>query len=71
MADDVKVVRQTTETIFDDNGKPLEQVRVEFKVGDNGPFYKRFPVDGFNGLQVRDALETFAREVRTLKGPAV
>ena len=68
MADDVKVVRQSTETVFDDNGKPLEQIRVEFKVGDSGPFYKRFPVDGFNGLAVRDQLEQFARELRTVKG---
>lgn len=69
MADDVRVIRQTTETFFDpDTGKPTEQIRVEFKVGDNGPFYRRFPVETFNGLAVRQALDDFARELRTVKG---
>jgi len=68
MPDDVRVIRQTTETVFTDDGKPQEQIRVEFKVGDNGPFYRRFPVEGFNGYQVKAALEDFARELRNVKG---
>lgn len=67
MADDVRVIRQTTEQLFDETGKPVENIRVEFKVGDDGPFYRRFPVAGFNGFDVVAKLEEFARELRTVK----
>ena len=68
MAEDVRVIRQTTETVFDDNGKPAEKIRVEFKVGESGPFYLRFPAENFNGLNARQQIDAFARELRNVKG---
>lgn len=68
MAEDVKVTRQSEETVFDDNGKATQSVRVEFRVGADGPFVRHFPKDGFQAFQVKTALEDFARELRNVRG---
>ena len=67
MAGEVKVTRTSEETTFDDAGKMLPMVRVEFKVGDDGPFIKHFPKEGFSGLSVKSQLEDFARELVTFR----
>jgi hypothetical protein len=67
MAEDVRVIRTSEESTFDEAGKLVPMVRVEFKVGTDGPFMKHFPREGFTGFQVKTALEDFARELRTLR----
>lgn len=68
MPDDVKVTRTSEDTQFDENNKPVPVVRVEFKVGTDGPFVRNFPKDGFSGFNVKQQLEDFARELRTVRG---
>lgn len=68
MGNGILVTKTDTETTFNDRNEPVENIRVAFKVDDDGPFYKRFPKDGFNGSAAMIELETFARELRALKG---
>ena len=67
MADDIVVVRTSEESTFDDVGRLVPKIRVEFKVGPDGPFIKYFPREGFTGTQTKLELEAFARELRTLR----
>lgn len=66
MADDIKVLKVDEETRFTDLGKPDTQMRVMFKVGDHGPFFLRFPTEGFSAYAVKQRLETFARDLHDL-----
>lgn len=68
MADEVKVIRTSEETQFDDGGKVRPTIRVEFKVGADGPFIRHFDKEGFTGYAVKAALEDFARELRAVRG---
>lgn len=68
MADDVKVLKIDEETAFLDGGKLEQRMRVQFKVGEHGPFFRSFPKEGFSGGAAKLALEDYAREVRALKG---
>jgi hypothetical protein len=43
-------------------------MRVQYKVGDHGPFFRTFPKEGFTGTAAKLALEEYAREVRALNG---
>mgnify|MGYP001617187512 FL=1 len=67
MADDIKIIKQDEELLFGDNGKLVEQVRVSFKVGDDGPFLQRFPKAGYSAGTVKMALEAFAHELRQVR----
>jgi hypothetical protein len=42
MADEVKVLKIDEETAFTDDGKLEQRMRVQFKVGNHGPFFGRF-----------------------------
>ncbi|MCA1834337.1 MAG: hypothetical protein LC750_16705 [Actinobacteria bacterium] len=68
MPENVTIVRVSEETNFDDNGKPVAQVRVAFKVGQDGPFYKVYDRGAFSSDHARRDLDEFARELRTLRG---
>lgn len=63
----ISITKTDTETTFNERNEPVEQIRVAFKVDDDGPFYRRFPKDGFTGAVAKLALEDFARELRALK----
>jgi len=65
--DDLRIIKQDTETTFNDRSEPVESIRVTFMVGKDGPFIKRFPREGFTGVTAKIELETFAREVRALR----
>lgn len=66
LSSDIKIFRQTEDQRVTDNGQSFEAIiRVEFKVGEHGPFVEKFPKTEFNAA-VRDArLEDFAREIRS------
>lgn len=67
MPDSIRIVKQDTETTFNERSEPVEYIRVIFHVDSDGPFTHRFPKDGFSGVTAKLALETFAREVRALR----
>jgi hypothetical protein len=64
----IVITNQETFTRIDPRGRPYDEIRVSFTVDDFGPFYQHFPAVGFTAFAARQALETFAREVRTLHG---
>ncbi len=67
MASDITIVRQDEETKFGDDGKIVEQIRITFKVGSDGPFVRRFDKDTFTATAARLKLEEFARELRQMR----
>jgi len=64
----VRVVKTEDEHTFDADGKLQEKVRVTFRVGDDGPFVRRFDKATFEAYAVRAALDAFASQLRTLRG---
>lgn len=68
MENGIQVLRQDTETTFDDRDLPVERVRITFKVDGFGPFIERFDKATFSGVLVRQRLEAFAQEVRVVRG---
>lgn len=64
MADGVRIVKQDTETRFNDRNEPVETIRVQFMVDSDGPFFLRFPRDGYSGVSAKIAIDNFAREIR-------
>jgi hypothetical protein len=68
MADEVVIVRQVGESGFDRDGRVRDEIRVEFRVGDDGPFAKRFPAESFDGAAVRRELDEFARQLKATRG---
>lgn len=63
LTDGVRIVRQLEDARFSQDGKHIAIIRVEFMVGDHGPFVERFPKDGFTAATRDDKLNTFAREI--------
>jgi hypothetical protein len=47
-------------------GKLTPMLRVEFTVGEHGPFSQEFPRATFNPVVARTALEEFARQLQQL-----
>ena len=60
------ITRMTEEPLFE-NGKAASKILVEFKVGTDGPFFERFPKEGFNGGLVQTKLTQFAAELTRLR----
>lgn len=63
LTDGVRITRQLEDARFSTDGKMSAIIRVEFMVGDHGPFVERFPKDGFTGQSRDDRLNAFAREI--------
>ena len=68
MPDSYRVLRQTTNIAYNERNDPIESIRVEVKVGDDGPFFLTFLKDGFNAFDAQQKLEAFAQQVKKLKG---
>lgn len=68
MADDVRIIRTYEDHLFDADNKPQAVIAVQFKIGDDGPFVRTFPKEGFTGFTVKQQLEDFAREIRASRG---
>jgi len=65
-AEEVRITR-ITETIGRlEAGKLTPMLRVEFTVGEHGPFSQEFPRATFNPVVARTALEEFARQLQQL-----
>lgn len=52
---------------FTDRGRPEPVMRVEFFVGEDGPFYHTFPRATFEPASARTELERFARQLSDLR----
>jgi hypothetical protein len=68
MPDDLRIIKTTEEYLPADGGKFIKHVRVSYKVGDDGPFTRDFPADGFNPATARVVLEQHARDIKALRG---
>jgi len=63
----IKVIRVIDEQTIDaNNGKPVQQVRVDFMVGNHGPFIERFPKETFDPSIVNAKLADFKSKLDTL-----
>lgn len=68
MPDDYRITRQTEETIFDAAGKLERRIRVEFMVGEDGPFSRTFDKEGFSAITAKPQIDAFVRELRAMRG---
>jgi hypothetical protein len=64
--DDVKILKTDEEVVFGDNGQVETKMRVAFKVGVHGPFYRRFPKEAFDPVDARRQIDEFARGLDAL-----
>jgi hypothetical protein len=64
----IVITQQKSVSLLSPQGKLTAYIEVMFTVDGDGPFVKTFPSEGFTGFAARTELETFAREVRTLRG---
>ena len=64
---DYVIVRVTEEPNLK-NGEATADMRVEFTVGKDGPFYERFPKADFNPGAVGLRLGQFARDLAQMRG---
>lgn len=64
--DEPTILRIDEEVTFSDTGKPIERMRVQWKLGDHGPFFTRFPKENFSGSGARLELDRLANEIRQL-----
>ena len=62
---DIKVTRQIEDRRIGEHDDIVSIIRVEFKVGNHGPFVERFPKETYSAQVRDDKLNAFAREVRT------
>lgn len=67
MPDGIRIIKQETDFDYDEQSRPVEVVRVTFKIDADGPFTKKFPREGFTAIAARAALEAFAAEIRSLR----
>jgi hypothetical protein len=61
---DITIVRVAEDVRWTDKGQNQPIIRVEFKVGDHGPFTERIPKADYTAAKRDDCLNKFAREVR-------
>lgn len=66
MDDKPTILRTDEEVTFSDTGKPVERMRVMWKLGEHGPFYTRFDKLTFNGVNAKMEIDRLANEVRAL-----
>jgi hypothetical protein len=59
----VKISRIVEEVFPDATGKLARMLRVEFMVGEHGPFTERFPAEMTTGAQIRQKLDQFAQQI--------
>jgi len=62
----IRITQMREEAGLGERNQVLRQVRVEFMVGEQGPFVEHFPRAGFEAGKARTKLEEFARELEQL-----
>ncbi len=68
MSDDlvISLVRTVADPTLNPDGTVTQRLRVDYKVGANGPFSAWFPMAGFSGQRARQEIERLAAEIRAL-----
>jgi len=61
---DITITHQVDDAKYLPGGKVYRYVRVEFLIGDHGPFRVEVPQDDFSAMKRDDAIEARARELR-------
>jgi hypothetical protein len=62
----LKIVKVNQEQAYDPAGKLVDVIRVEFMLGQHGPFVKRFAAADFDQNAARLELNTFAQAIQAL-----
>jgi hypothetical protein len=64
--EDLKLLNSAEYIDYDENGKQRTRIRVQFKVGDHGPFIEYFDKASFQPASVNSQLRQFADKIRQL-----
>jgi len=67
MAAKITIIRQSHQSALDAGGTIRRLVRVDFKIGDDGPFSVSIPETDYSAAAAQDRIEQFAREVGQLR----
>lgn len=67
MAEKITIVSTRQDAGFDTNGRPVETMRTEFRIGENGPFVVRLPKEGWSAAIVNEKIAEMARELEQLR----
>ncbi len=68
MENQIKVLSIREEARAGAGGRLEPHIRVDFRVGEHGPFTEYVPKAGFSPDALRQQLDTFAHQVRRLAG---
>lgn len=63
-----KILGTRQYTTLNQRAVPVRVVRIEFMVGESGPFYVETPADGFRADVARAAVDKYAAELEALEG---
>lgn len=64
--DTVTIQKISEESGLDSAGKAVMNMRVQFMVGQHGPFVERFPKAGFDPTAVQQSVTAFAQKLHLL-----
>ena len=62
------ITRVIETTDVDDRGRPIQAVRVEFKLGEHGPFSVTLAKNVFTAAAANQKIQEFAASVQGLQG---
>jgi len=62
----IKILRQSDQTELTPGGRITTFVRIDFMVGDDGPFSESIPKSDYNADTVHQRLQAFAQQVASL-----
>jgi hypothetical protein len=67
MPADVQIISTRQDAGFDSANRPIETMRTEFKIGEDGPFVVRIPKDEWTGDRVKQEIERVKRELESIR----
>jgi len=67
MAAKISIIRQSHQSELDATGTVRRLVRIDFKIGDDGPFSVSIPELDYSAAAAQDRIEQFAREIQQLR----
>jgi len=62
----LNITKVTQEQAYDAAGKLHDVIRVDFKLGEHGPFTKRFTASGFDQNAAKAEIQQFALSIQQL-----
>jgi hypothetical protein len=66
MPDEIVVMQTTDDTMTDANNKYINAIRVEYRVGQQGPFSVKIPKSQFTAERAMKEMQQFASELNKL-----